>query len=70
MAKIYPASHHASTLSRPLHLISWPFFLQAVGGGIASGVTTASLNKMAINITVAGIGWLIARLEIFAILLC
>jgi hypothetical protein len=42
--------------------------LQAVGGGIASGATTASSDKMGINIMVAGVGWQVASLGIFAIL--
>jgi hypothetical protein len=42
--------------------------LQAASGGIASGATTASSNKMGINMMVAGVGWQVASLGIFAIL--
>jgi hypothetical protein len=42
--------------------------LQAAGGAIASGATTASSDKMGINIMVAGVGWQVASLGIFAIL--
>jgi RTA1 like protein len=42
--------------------------LQAAGGAIASGATTASSDKMGINIMVAGVAWQVASLGIFAIL--
>jgi hypothetical protein len=42
--------------------------LQAIGGAIASGATTSSQDKMGINIMVAGVGWQVGSLGIFAIL--
>jgi hypothetical protein len=42
--------------------------LQAIGGAIASGATTPSQDKMGINIMVAGVGWQVGSLGIFAIL--
>ena len=42
--------------------------LQAAGGAIASGATTASKNQTGINIMVAGVGWQVVSLGIFAIL--
>ena len=42
--------------------------LQATGGGIASGATTTSSKQRGINIMVAGVGWQVASLGIFAIL--
>jgi hypothetical protein len=42
--------------------------LQAIGGAIASGATTPSQDKMGIDIMVAGVGWQVGSLGIFAIL--